>query len=119
MQRRSTVTTDGTALHILDFGVDEGAYDQIVVELPLEHDGVLVVRALRDGGDQPETYSFSVRELSFDPISVMGKGETERVVGTSPTETDFDDLSPDVRRALLSIGYTAVPDGTTWLDGTE
>jgi hypothetical protein len=65
-----------------------------------------------------------MRELSFDPVSVIGRGESERLAGTSAStepynttgETGYEGVPDPVHMALNSIGLAVVPNGEEWLN---
>jgi hypothetical protein len=120
-------------------------YDTVVVRLPPDAD-VFTVEAYREGSSPSQTdsqfsessettregdeadelvyeQSFEMRDLSFDPISVIGRGETSKLTGTSPTQPSVndepngdEDIPNDVETALNALGLAVVPNGEWWLN---
>lgn len=133
MHRRSITDEDGTLIHLLEYEEGESTFDSVAIRYPIETDSRLHVIGY-SGEDAAYRESFEVRDLSFAPVSAMGKGEMDSAVGltladdesendgeTVHTEsatgyTDFDGVPRSVMLALLGVGYTVVPDGRRWLD---
>lgn len=125
VHQRSTYGENGEYVRIVDYEDADGDYDTVVVRLPPDAD-VFTVEAYREGDDEDELVyeqSFEMRDLSFDPISVIGRGETSKVTGTSPTQpspndepNDDEDIPDDVETALNALGLAVVPEGEWWLN---
>jgi hypothetical protein len=128
MQRRSFTEEDGTLVHVLDYDDGESSFDSVAIRYPIDtKDTVHVVGY--EGDDAVYKESFRERDVSFEPVSAMGKGAMSSAIGLSvadgdtdtPPETptgygDFDEVPRSVMLALLGVGYTVVPDGRGWLD---
>jgi hypothetical protein len=132
MHRRSITDEDGTLIHLLEYEGGESTFDSVAIRYPIETDSRLHVLGYV-GEDAAYQESFEVRDLSFAPVSAMGKGEMDSAVGLTLADehddgdetvkaesatgyTDFDGVPRSVMLALLGVGYTVVPDGRRWLD---
>jgi len=70
-------------------------------------------------------HAFERREMTFDPISILGRGESTRLLGTSPTEeyvgpgdvTERSEVPETVQTLFNALGMTIVPRGEWWLNG--
>lgn len=111
----------------------DGSVEHRVTPSDSEFDTVLI----RHSPDEPETFNvtcyvddevveqftFQTRQMSFKPLSLLGRGTSETLQGVSTTDdTDDpiahrDEIPATVRVAFESMGLTVVPRGTEWLDG--
>jgi len=120
-ETRSTVDDDGAILSELVYGdVGDDQYDKVVFRIPT--DGQIACRCYIDE-NVVESYTFTTREMVFDPISVIGRGESEQALGVRPvdeaTETELRTdgwVSWQLQTALHAMGLTAVPSGREWMD---
>jgi hypothetical protein len=109
--------------HAIDWETDEGFYD---VKLhPYPH-----LQAWKETKEYLlNTVALETRTLSFNPVSLLDRGESERLLGVSPTASDDNDtddstdpvteretLSPAIKAACESLGFTIVPRGKEWID---
>jgi len=148
--KRSTYDEGGAYCRIIEFDASAEAssvasssedaefdedqpFDTVLVRFDPDRENIFTVRAT-DDGETVYTNAFEVRELSFDPISVLGMGERERLTGVSENTPSVggdrrrgdggthgqpdggDDHLPDALvTALNSLGFAAVPQGDDWL----
>jgi hypothetical protein len=115
---RETVAEDGGLIRVLQYDETETAeYERVVVEYPMDDPTTFIVSAYHSDADEPSFRDvFSLRELSFAPVSIAGLGERESLTGVSTTgETTYGEIPRDVLLSLHSLGFTAVPQGTGWL----
>lgn len=144
---RTGVRDDGSVWHKIDFvreadDVDESAptstedyiCDEIIVQQYPDSPERLVC-ACYDSDECVWQGVFEARELTFDPISLLGRGESRRLLGVEASEDEPPAMAADsvgvgtldeqaragnppvqVRTALQSLGMTVVPQGTWWLD---
>jgi hypothetical protein len=125
---RSTYDEDGTYCRVIEFDEDQ-PFDTVLVRFNPERENIFTVRAT-DDGETVYTNAFEIRELSFDPISVLGMGERDRLTGVSENSPEVggdtrqseratdggDDHLPDsLAVALNSLGFAPVPRGEDWL----
>jgi uncharacterized protein YkuJ len=116
----STVTEDGSELYI--FECDGESIDEVRMILSPSED-TFSVAAMKDD-ERVYQNSFGMRELSFDPVSVLGRGVSERLGGVSAStnpynttgEVGYEGVPDPVRVALNSMGFAVVPEGRGWLD---
>ncbi|TKX86466.1 hypothetical protein EXE43_08210 [Halorubrum sp. SS5] len=100
-------------------------YERVMCEYPVDNPETFIVRGYKpnDNEDNPSFRDvFEIRELSFEPISIAGLGERERLTGVSSTGSEdnmgaYDEIPRDILISLNSLGFTAVPRGQGWLDG--
>jgi len=111
--KRSYVDDDGSLVHIISFANDS-TYDRIEIRHDPDDETKLYVRGY-EGETTAFTQGFERRELSFDPISAIGRGETDNLEGVSETSS-IDELPSDISAALNSIGMAPVPQGEWWLN---
>lgn len=120
IHKRSTVDSDGAYCRILEYeGGEHGDWpvDSVVVRVPPESDDTFTLHAYEDNEVVYEEL-FEIRDLAFDPVTALGRGETNTLTGLSPSDDDSD-IPHHITVALQSIGYTDVPNGTWWLDGFD
>jgi hypothetical protein len=116
----STVTEDGNELRI--FECDDEAVDEVRMVLSPSED-TFSVAAMKDDETVYQN-SFAMRELSFDPVSVLGRGQSDRLGGVSASESEtlsegevgYEGVPNSVHTALNSMGFAVVPNGSEWLD---
>jgi len=123
VEQRSTYDNDGAYVRIVEFQNEDTDINRVVVRAPPDSD-VMVVSGY--DGDDAVVYeqSFEMRELNFDPISAVGRGEKSRMTGATTNDTEDDDgddgqldaVPRDVETALNGIGFAIVPDGEWWLN---
>jgi len=80
----STVTEDGNELRI--FECDDEAVDEVRMVLSPSED-TFSVAAMKDDETVYQN-SFAMRELSFDPVSVLGRGQSDRLGGVSASDSE-------------------------------
>jgi hypothetical protein len=116
VSKRTLVDDDGSLSHILEYDDgDDVDFDAIVVKHDPDDDSRMVCVGYV-GEDEQYRAMFKRRSLQFDPISVIGRGQTERLEGISDAEGDSSGVPPDISTAVNSIGFTVVPNGEWWLD---
>ena len=117
---RSVTTDNGDYLRVIEWSNNSGEYETVVCEYPVDDPERFIVRGYTNSTDDDPSYQnvFEIRELSFTPVSIVGLGERERLTGVSTAGEDgYDSLPRDIMLSLHSLGFTAVPQGTRWLDG--
>ena len=115
-----TVTEDGDELRTFKYESD--SVDEVRIQLHPTED-TFEVAALQDGQTVYHN-TFRLRELSFDPVSVLGRGESDRLGGVSASdgetltegEVGYEGVPLPVHVALNSMGFAVVPEGEGWLD---
>lgn len=112
LTKRSEVDEHGAPRYILEYDSDSMEFDQIVIQFDPDDEQRLYCRCY-DEEDEAFTGAFVRRNLSFDPISYIGRGEASRLDGVEAVEDDR--LPDDVMTAMQSIGMTVVPTGEWWL----
>lgn len=118
ISQRTTYDEEGGYIRILEFEGEQFEFDSTVVRVPPDEDDVFTCHCYIDDELRYENI-FKMRELAFDPISPLGRGESDRLGGISSTDTDDsnDDIPRDVSIAMNSIGFAIVPEERWWLDG--
>jgi hypothetical protein len=109
---RSRYDDDGSLVRIVDYDAGESPYDRVIIRIPTDQE-IIAVQGF-EGDEQTYQDAFEIRDLSFDPISLLGRGETDRLTGTSTD--DHESVPTDVSVALNGMGFTVVPSGREWLD---
>jgi hypothetical protein len=118
---------EGAYVRIVDFDKPQGENE----ESPTSGIARVVIRVFPDDEDQFAVYAyddegeivyedvFAQRELSFDPVSPLGRGASSRLQGVTGNSTadGVDGLPSRVQTGLNAIGFAPVPHGTDWLDG--
>jgi len=122
VETRSVTTENGDYLRVIEWGNYDAEYQTVVCEYPVDNPDQFIIRGFKptDDEDDPSFQDvFEIRELSFTPVSIAGIGEHERLIGTTTVEQDrdYDSIPRAVLLSLHSIGFTAVPSETGWLDG--
>ncbi len=118
VDKRSVVESDGALRHVLSYE-SSGEVTNIEIRHDPNDDSLMQVTAYNDD-DVIYQNVFEMRDLSFDPISAIGRGETDKLTGMSSTGNGDDDTIPEeVALAFNSIGMAVVPQGRWWLDGGE
>ncbi|MFT4948689.1 MAG: hypothetical protein ACI9CA_000811, partial [Natronomonas sp.] len=111
MQRRSVTDDDGTLIHMLEYSQEESTFDTVAIRYPIETDRRLHVLGYL-GEEIVYQQSFEIRDLSFAPVTVMGKGEMDTAVGlTADDDVQVDD--EDVDDAHADDVETATPESPT------
>lgn len=116
LRKQSYVDDDGFTHDVLQYD-DDVEFDSVDIHYDPKHDDRIVVTAYDEDGEEVYQNTFERRELSFDPITAIGRGETNRLEGTTPASDDANNVPDDIQLALNAVGMTAVPEGTEWLDG--
>lgn len=116
MQTHSRYDNNGAYVRIIEYDDedDADAFDRIVVRVPKDNPNRLACTAY-EGEEAVWQTSFENRSLSFDPISLMGRGESEKLQGTSPVSKPYESVPRDVMVAMNGLGLTVVPQGEWWL----
>lgn len=116
-----TTTDDGAVEHTVT-PHDNSEYDRIVITHTIDDPARFTVQCYTDGGVD-ESFAVETRNMSFDPVSLLGRGETDRLQGVSITDNSGSDpvteranIPEDVKIAFESLGFTIVPRGRGWLD---
>jgi len=119
VDKRSTYDDDGGYLEILSYEGVDSEFDRVVIRVPPVGDDMFTCHCYAAGADDP-TYeaAFEMRDLSFDPISVLGRGQSDRLGGVSSTG-GYEDVPRDTMTALNAIGLAVVPQGRGWLDAGD
>jgi len=110
---RTTVDSDGGVRHILEYngGIE---YDKVTVRFSPDDTEPITCTCLKDG-EVVYQNAFETRAVSFAPISVIGRGESDRLQGVSSNMTSGD-VPADVTTAFQTLGFTVVPQGEWWID---
>lgn len=124
MQKRTIMGDDGGVQHVFEYGdTDEIPYSRVEIRHQPDNPEILTVHAHEDDSIVFQD-AFKVRDLSFDPISVMGRGESKKLLGTSPVDDhvktdrlDETEVPREINTVFNSLGMTIVPQGEWWLDG--
>jgi hypothetical protein len=118
VQRHTTVDDDGALSHILEYEDDTFEYDAVEIRHDPNNDDIIQCRGYK-GDEVVYQNAFKIRDLSFEPISAIGRGESEKLLGTSPQSdtTDDDGVPDDINVAFNAIGMAVVPEGRWWIDG--
>lgn len=116
IQKRSFTGDDGAVHHVLNYEDVDVEYDTIEIRLTPDDNSLMqVVGYKRD--EVVYQNSFRQRRLTFDPVSVIGRGESNQLAGTSPADdTSEDGVPEEVEIAFNAIGMAVVPDGEWWLN---
>jgi len=115
LDSRSLVDDDGRLQHTFEYDQPYDGVDSVVLTFSAEDDAHIVCRAY-DGEEDVYQTSFQRRALSFDPISVIGRGETERLEGVTAGDGDEREAVPEaVQVACNAVGFSVVPSGEWWL----
>lgn len=105
---------DGATYRVFEC-VDDHKYDRFVIRFDVDDGVPFQMRLYEDESDTPnEKIAFERRDVQFDPISVIGKGSSNRLQGVSPTIDAYNDVPCIVQEAWKAIGFTVVPDGDEW-----
>lgn len=113
----STYDDDGGYLRGIEYEEGDSQFDSVVVRVPPEEDDMFTVHCFQGDEDEPSyENAFEMRDLSFDPISVLGRGESEHIGGVSASNADYEGVPRDAMKALNAIGLAVVPQGRWWLD---
>lgn len=104
---------DGAIIHLLDF--EDQDFERLVLRHEPEDHNVVYCYGYEENAEEPSYQTaFQRRELTFDPISIIGRGESNRVEGVSTSE-NIEEVPTPVNVALNSIGMALVPNGDEWL----
>jgi hypothetical protein len=133
-----TTTTDDGVQHTVTPQHDS-AYDRIVITHTADNPARFTVRCYTDDTDY-DACSLETRSMSFKPVSLLGRGETDKLQGASLTEGDEKDeqsssaqadssdegdddpvtergeLPEALKTAFESLGFAIVPRGRGWID---
>jgi len=116
VEKRTVLDDDGSPRHVLNYeDVPDVEYDVVVFKFDPDDESLVHCFAYV-GEDIDYQNTFQRREMTFDPISVIGRGESERMEGISENEDNDADVPRDVGAALNAIGFANVPQGDWWLD---
>jgi len=110
-----SIDPSGAVSRVFDF-TDQHPYDRVVIRFDPDDDipHQLRIYESRSDDEPTETMAFQNRSVSFDPISVIGKGNTERLHGITPTIDNYDDVPGDIHDLWKSLGFAIVPEGEGW-----
>jgi hypothetical protein len=116
VKKRTVLDEDSSPRHVLNYeNVPNVKYDVVVFKFDPDNESLVHCLAYV-GEDIAYQNTFKRRELSFNPISVIGRGKSQQMTGVSENDTDGDNVPEDVGTALNAIGFTNVPDGDWWID---
>lgn len=132
LKKQTGVADSGALQHNFEFTDDAHDIDNIEIDIDVgDGDDQLIRCVAYSDSDVVYRNAFKPRDIQFDPISILGRGESSSLLGVSPNEVGYtgqgggDDADPicgndiprDVQIAFNSIGLSVVPQGTWWLDG--
>jgi hypothetical protein len=139
-----TTTTDDGVQHTVTPQHDS-AYDRIVITHTADNPTRFTVRCYTNDTVY-DAYSLEARSMSFKPVSLLGRGETDVLQGASLTDGDESDegdeqsssfssaqaglpdegdddsvtergkLPEALKTAFESLGFAIVPRGRGWID---
>lgn len=116
-EQQSTYGEDGAYVRVVEYSDDERddvGLDSVVVRIPpTDDESQLIAVEAFQGDESVYRETFELRDLSFDPISIIGRGETSSVTGISNSD---DDVPEGVSTALNGLGMAVVPSGEWWLN---
>ena len=112
--RREVVDGPWTS-KIVDFD-DECHVDRIVIRFHVDDD-VPHQMLIFENGDQEASQTIAFEDANYvaSPVSVVGKGEAERIFGVEPTTDEFEDVPEIADMVWKSFGWTVVPEGNNWM----
>jgi hypothetical protein len=111
---------EGAYVRVVDFDEpDTSGIARVVIRVFPDDENQFAVYAYDDEGEIVYEDVFAQRELSFDPVSPLGRGASSRLQGVTGNSTadGVDGLPSRVQTGLNAIGFAPVPHGTDWLDG--
>ena len=123
LQARQRVDSDGAT--IIEFTESEGYFDHERVRLRVPMDGRMSL-TIEDDNEPIYKASFERRQLTFPPVSVIGRGEATELTGVSVTDEGKSvidetyaegdrDIPFEATVALNAFGFSPVPQGEWWL----
>jgi|AntRauMinimDraft_2_1070382.scaffolds.fasta_scaffold00634_2 hypothetical protein len=106
----------GAMFRIFDFD-EQNSIDSIVIRFDPDDDVPPQLRVYEDGDTESPTHTmgFETRQEQFTPISVIGKGQSEKLFGVTPSVDSYEDVPDEVQVAWNAIGFAVVPQGDDWL----
>lgn len=120
--KRTTIDENGKLNHILEYEEEEEddfEFDTIVVQFDPNDEDIIICKGYK-GDELAYQNAFRQRPLSFDPISAIGRGQTESLQGISDSPksggTESDEIPGDIATAFNTIGFSIVPTGDWWID---
>jgi len=106
--------TRGSASQNSDF--DSGPYNRITIRFSKDETVPAQLLIYEDRNNDPtEKMAFEMRTIEFSPISVIGKGPSNRLQGFSPTIGTYEDVPQEAMFAWNMCNCAVVPDGMEWV----
>lgn len=114
IDKRTVMDDDGAERHVFDYkGESRVAYDMVIFKNDPDDDSLIHCVAYK-GEDIAYQTTFKQREMSFDPISSIGRGQTTEMWGVSDQQDA--EVPRDIAIGLNVLGFAPVPSGEWWLD---
>lgn len=113
----TTTDDDGAVWHDISFDDSDPVenIDNVEVRLDPDDDSRLQVYGY-SGDEQVYQETFERRDVSFTPASVVGRGETDEVEGSTPARDSSETVPESIAVALNTIGWAVVREGRWWID---
>ena len=109
------VEDNGDILRVFDFN-DSSPYNRITIRFSKDETVPAQLLIYEDRNNDPtEKMAFEMRTIEFSPISVIGKGPSNRLQGFSPTIGTYEDVPQEAMFAWNMCNCAVVPDGMEWV----
>ena len=108
------VEDNGDVLRVFDF--NDSPYERITIRFSKDETVPAQLLIYEDRNNDPtEKMAFEMRTIEFSPISVIGKGPSNRLQGFSPTIETYEDVPQEAMFAWNMCNCAVVPDGMEWV----
>ena len=119
-----SVDETGSEHFIYEF-IDEEPIDLIVIIFNLDDEVPHQLRIYEEkSSEEPDIkIPFEERNIAFDPISVIGRGEIDELHNITPTNNAYErdpsisnyEEVPDIAKEVWkSLGFSVIPKGDKW-----